>query len=106
LAASGALNPIEMSDVRATDERLAPMVAATGGGIAWLASEPAPEFREVRPGRTAAGRNRLSDQAWFGLRTNGDYVVTGIREIPLLPGLLVLIAALGTLVLAWRREGK
>ncbi|MGE5145745.1 MAG: hypothetical protein ACM3N5_03305 [Candidatus Eiseniibacteriota bacterium] len=106
LAASGALNPIEMADVRATDERLAPMVAATGGGVAWLASEPMPEFREVRPGRTMSGRNRLSDQAWFGLRTNNDYVVTGIREIPLLPGLLVLLAGLGTLVLAWRREGK
>jgi hypothetical protein len=65
-----------------------------------------PEFREVRPGSTMAGRNRLSDQAWFGLRSNGDYVVSGIREIPLLPGVLVLIAALGTLVLAWRREGR
>jgi hypothetical protein len=65
-----------------------------------------PELREVRPGRTMSGRNRLSDQAWFGLRTNNDYVVTGIREIPLLPGLLVLLAGLGTLVLAWRREGK
>jgi hypothetical protein len=106
LAASGALNPVEMADVRSTDERLGPVVAATGGGVAWVASEPMPELREVRPGRTMSGRNRLSDQAWFGLRTNNDYVVTGIREIPLLPGVLVLLAALGTLVLAWRREGK
>jgi predicted Rdx family selenoprotein len=106
LAASGALNPIEMADVRATDERLMPVVAKTGGGVSWLSDQPLPEFREVRPGRTMAGRNRLSDQSWFGLRINGDYVVTGIREIPLLPGLLVLVAALGLLVAAWRRESK
>ena len=50
--------------------------------------------------RTAAGRN------WLGLRQNGDFVVTGVSETPLLPGLGALILALGAFLLAWRREGR
>jgi hypothetical protein len=29
-----------------------------------------------------------------------------VRQAPLLPAILVLLAALGTLALAWRREGQ
>ena len=100
LAAAGALNPIEMSDVRATDEKLGPAVSATGGGLFWVGPGTIPEIRRVAPERAASGRG------WLGLRANGDYIVTGVHETPLLPGLLALFLALGTFILAWRREGR
>jgi len=100
LAAAGSLNPIEMSDVRTSDEKVKPDVAASGGGVFWVGPGSVPDIRRVAPERTAAGRG------WLGLRANGDYVVTGVGETPLLPGALALILALGLLVLAWRREGR
>jgi len=100
LAAAGSLNPIEMSDVRATDEKVKDDVASTGGGVFWLGENGVPEFRRVDPGRSAAG------SGWLGLRANRDYVVTGVAETPLLPGALALLLALGLLILAWRREGR
>jgi hypothetical protein len=100
LAAAGALNPIEMSDVRATDEKLAPAASATGGGLFWVGPGAIPDIRRVAPERAAAGRG------WLGLRANGDYIVTGVHETPLLPGLLALLLALGTFIAAWRREGR
>jgi hypothetical protein len=100
LAAAGALNPIELSDVRTTADKLAPVVQATGGGIFWAGSGSLPEIRRVGQERTAAGRN------WIGFRANGDYVVTGLSETPLLPAIAALLLALGTLIAAWRREGR
>jgi len=106
LVAAGTLNPREVSDVRATDAVVAPAVAARGGGVVWLADGAFPEVRRVAAGREAAGRSRLGGRSWIGLRANGDYVVSGIREVPLLPGLVVLLLALMALSLAWRREGR
>ncbi len=100
LAAAGALNPIELADVRATDEKMKPDVEATGGGIHWIGPGAIPDIRRVEPDRGATGRN------WIGLRANGDYVVTGLKETPLLPEALALLLGLGLLLLAWRREGK
>jgi hypothetical protein len=100
LAAAGALNPIELSDVRTTADKLAPVAQATGGGIFWVGSGPLPEVRRVGQDRTAAGRS------WIGFRANGDYVVTGLSETPLLPAIAALLLALGTLMAAWRREGR
>jgi hypothetical protein len=100
IAAAGALNPLELGDVRATGAKLAADVEATGGAIFWLGDGGMPETRRVGPGRVAAGRG------WLGLRANGDYVVTGVSELPLLPGLLALLLALGLFLAAWRQEGK
>lgn len=100
LAAAGPLNPIEFADVRTTQEKLAPVVAATGGGIFWVGSGTMPEIRRVSPDRAAAGRN------WMGLRANGDYTVTGFSETPLLPGIAALLLIVGGLLAAWRREGS
>ena len=100
LAAAGALNPLEFADLRATDTLLAPVVAATGGGLAWIGSGSLPEVRRTRPGGDTAGRD------WLGLRRNHAYVVTGLTQISLLPPLLVLILGLGTLIGAWLREGR
>jgi hypothetical protein len=100
IAAAGALNPLELGDVRATGARLAPDVEASGGAIFWIGDGTMPEVRRVSPGRLAAGHG------WLGLRENGDYVVTGVSEVPLLPGLLALLLALGLFLAAWRREGR
>jgi hypothetical protein len=100
LAAAGALNPIELADVRTTDEKVAADVRATGGGTYWIGGGTLPDIRRVAADRTAAGRN------WLGLRQNGDYVVTGVSETPLLPGIFALVLALGAFFIAWRREGR
>jgi len=104
LAAVGPLNPVEFRDVRSTDERLRPAVEATGGSIRWLGEGGVPELRQVRPSREYAGAG--AGGAWIAFKENGDYVVTGVRQAPLIPAVLVLLAALGTLALAWRREGQ
>jgi hypothetical protein len=101
LAAAGALNPIELADVRTTPEKLAPAAAASGGSINWAGSGAVlPEIRRIGAGRVAAGRG------WIGFRANGDYVVAGLKETELIPAWAALALALSTLILAWRREGR
>ncbi len=99
LAVAGTVRPPELVDLRATADRLQPLASATGGGVAWL-GDVMPEFRRTGPGRDAAGRG------WMGLRLNRGYAVTGLDEIPLLPGLVVLVAILGGLAGAWWREAR
>ena len=99
LAAAGPLNPIEFADVRATPEKLEPLATASGGGVFWIA-DGIPELRRVSAGRMTAG------SGWMGLRENGDYLVAGFTETPLLPAIAALLLAVGTLIAAWRREGR
>ncbi len=99
-AASGELNPLEFADLRATPDRLQPLVEATHGSITRLIDSGVPEIRKVRAGRDTAGRG------WIGLRGNEDYVVTGVDQVPLLPAFLVLLAGLGAVLTAWYREGR
>jgi hypothetical protein len=100
VAVVGAVNPPELADMRATEALLRPVADLNGGGVLWLADAPDPEVRRTRPDRDQSGRG------WIGLRANGDFVVTGMRETSLLPAGLVLVLAIGTLMLAWRREGR
>jgi hypothetical protein len=99
LAAVGTLNPLEYADMRTTAAKLQPLTDATGGGVAWL-GEGMPEVRRVQEGRRTAGRG------WMGVVENREFTVTGVREVPLLPGLALLLVGLGALMLAWRREGR
>lgn len=104
MAAVGSLNAKEMEDVRTTEAKLKPAVDANQGSFAWLA-DGVPEFRRVgREDRTHGGG--FGGAAWIGLRQNGDYVVTGIRELPLMVGFAALLLAMLPLLFAWRREGK
>jgi len=104
VAAAGDTLMTELVDVRASDAVLGPIAEATGGSVVWT-RDGLPELRQVRGDQDRAGRNAITGQPWIGLRTNRDYVVTGLSLTPLLPALLVLIAGLGGLMLAWRREG-
>ena len=101
LAVIGTPNPPELADMRASEALMAPLAAASGGGVFWLDDfESVPDIRRVAPDRPTEGRG------WLGLRRNGDYVVVGIDEVPLLPAAIVAILALMTLLAAWRREGR
>ncbi|MBK19500.1 MAG: hypothetical protein CMM52_11760 [Rhodospirillaceae bacterium] len=99
LAAVGNLNPLEFSDMRTTGEKFRALSEATGGGIIWMA-DGAPDLRRVKRERASAGRD------WFGLVDNQNFTVKSVREVPLLPGLVILLLALGTLLMAWRAEGR
>ena len=99
MAAVGALNPLEWADVRASETVTAPLVEATGGSVNWLA-DSLPQIRRTAPDRNSSGHG------WIGLVANGDYLVTGVRQIPALPAWLALLLALGMAVVAWRREGR
>lgn len=100
VAAAGPLNPRELSDVRATEKLLKPIVDATKGGIRWIKSDGLPEIRRIRPGRAAA------DDNWIGLRANEAYAVRSTRQTPLFHPAIALALIIGSLMFGWRREGR
>ena len=100
VAAVGNPDPLEFSDVRATDQKVKPLTEASGGTTMWLADNGNPDIRPVRPGRAAGGSD------WIGLRRNEGYTVAGINQLPLLPGILVALAFLMAIGSAWWREGR
>lgn len=97
--AAGALNPLEYSDLRTTGEMMAPLVTASGGGTFWL-KDGLPDIRQVRAGRDRTGRS------WAGLVENHAYVVSGVRQLPLIPPLALLVLALLVMMATWWREGR
>jgi hypothetical protein len=99
VAAAGPLNPKEVADMRATEAVLAPIAGATGGSVHWLA-DGVPDVRRVGASGNAAGGS------WIGLRANEAYRVTSVEQRPLLPAWIALVLLLGTLLLAWRVEGR
>jgi hypothetical protein len=99
-AAVRPIDPEELADMRATPERLAPIVDESHGAITWLAERGTPSVRKVARGRATSGRD------WIGLVRNERYLVTGASELPLLPAVLALMLLLGTLGFAWYREGR
>jgi hypothetical protein len=94
------IGPEELSDMRATPDRMASLVEASGGAVKWLADGGAPAIRRVASNRALSGRD------WVGLRRNDRYLVTGASQLPLLPAVLALMLLLGTLGFAWYREGR
>ena len=100
VAAVGPLNPLELSDVRTTAERLAPAAQATGGSITWLAARAVPDVRRVGRGQTAAG------PGWIGLVRNDRYLVTGVAQLSLMPPWLALVLILGLIAWCWWREAR
>jgi len=99
VTAAGPLNPKEVADMRATDTILKPDAEATGGGVHWLA-DGMPQIRRVVPGQDANGSN------WIGIRRNGAYRVTSLTQQPLLPAWAALLLIVGSLLLAWKIEGR
>jgi hypothetical protein len=100
LTAAGPPNPLELAELVGSEDKLGPLVEATGGGMTWLAEDGVPSVRRVRADGQRAG------SGWIGLVANRDYEVTGITRLPLLPALLLLAAALAAIAMAWYREGR
>lgn len=101
LAVVGSLNLPELAQVHATEDRVRPVVAASDGGLFWLADLPhGPDLRRTRPERDQSGRD------WLGLRANGDFVVTGVTSTTLMPLPVVVLLLLGAMIGAWLREAR
>ncbi len=99
-AAAEAANPLEEADLRASAERMAPLLRQSGGGARLLRPGGAPELRMVSADGAASGAG------WIGLRRRGAHLVTGVSSVPLLPAWAGLPLLLGLVLLAWRREGR
>jgi uncharacterized membrane protein len=99
-AAAGQDNPLEFADLRATDDRLGPLVRGSGGGVVWLGATGAPRLVRVGDGQAASGAG------WIGLRRRGAHLVTGVQSVPLLPPWAALPLLLGLALAAWRREAR
>ncbi len=99
VVAAGPLNPKEVADMRATDAILKPVAEQSGGSVHWLA-DGMPSVRRVERGRRMAGED------WIGIAANQASRITSIEQTPLLPAWVALLLLLGTLMLAWREEGR
>ena len=97
----GAINPPELTGVRTTDEKLKPLVHASGGAFNWLADAPHPDVRFL-----PSGRHGFGGKGWLAFRDNQGYIVTGADNHPLLPAWIYLIALLAVLVGGWWYEGR
>ncbi|WP_183478931.1 VWA domain-containing protein [Komagataeibacter kakiaceti] len=102
-AAPRAEDPVESADLRATTSVLAPIVAATGGGMHWLgddARHPSlPQF-VVENGGHASSATR------FAFPARGAHSVSGQQARALLPAWGVGLFVIGMLLLAWWRESR
>ena len=107
VAGVGTINPIEFADVTATDLLLRPTAASTGGGVTWLSDNGTPDLRYNRAGRAQADTPSGGGSArWLAFQRNEASAVRGVRNVPFLPTLLLLIVIGGLLVGAWRRESR
>jgi len=95
----GPAAPREFVNTIATDDILAPMIKATGGGTHGI-EDGLPSLRNVREGRPATGRG------WIGLTPRHAFEVREVRLTPLLPSWLVLLIAGLFIIGAWLREGQ
>lgn len=95
----GDLNPPELQDVRTTPEKLEPLVKASGGETIWLDDTPEPGVRVL------SERRRYGGSDWIGLKQGQNFTVSGVRDIPLLPGWLSILCLLCVLAYGWWREG-
>jgi hypothetical protein len=100
LAAAGPLNSREFEDLRASPDKLAPLIEASGGTVVRLIADGLPSLRKVNPRRDRFGRG------WIGVTANRAYVITGVAQTPLLPAFALLLLTLGAALMAWYREGR
>jgi hypothetical protein len=111
VAHTGIEDAREMSEVTATDEKLKPLIEATGGGTFWtrnggLAASLNPSAVEVPRVSMLANARVLAGSGWLGLKDREAYVTRGVKLIPMFTGALALAALLAFLALAWWREGR
>lgn len=101
LANVGPLNPKELAELIATEDKVADLIADSGGGTVRLETAAAlPRVTLLSDVRRWAGRD------WIALKRTNAYVVRGIRSIPLFAGLIGLALLLAGLAATWYREGR
>tara|TARA_R110002124_G_scaffold12005_39_gene57167 strand:- start:3734 stop:5812 length:2079 start_codon:yes stop_codon:yes gene_type:complete len=100
VVALGPTLPREFEQVIATDLEMAQIIDQTGGGVIALDRVPSPSVRISRSGRVAGGDN------WIGVVDRAAFVVTAVKQMPVIPAWLYLLLAAGFAVLAWWREGR
>ncbi len=110
VAHAGIEDAREMSEVTATDEKMRPLVEATGGGVFWTrgggllssvtSSVDVPRISMLANARVLAG------SGWLGLKDREAFVTRGVRLIPMFTGFLALAALLALMALTWWREGR
>jgi hypothetical protein len=111
VAHAGIEDAREMSEVTATEEKLRPLVDATGGGIFWTHSSGPlasanPASIDVPRVSLLANARVLAGSGWMGLKDREAYITRGVRLIPVFAGALALAALLALLALTWWREGR
>ena len=111
VAHAGIDDPIEMSEVTATDAKLQPIIDATGGGAFWMSSSA--EATRANPSEVAvprismlSGAKVLAGSGWLGLKDRQAFVTRGVKLTPMFTGFGALAALLMLVSLAWWREGK
>ncbi|SFR45390.1 hypothetical protein SAMN04488005_2134 [Yoonia tamlensis] len=97
--ALGPAAPREFEQTIATGDTLAPVIAATGGGMLAV-SDGDFSIRAVRAGRPAQGRG------WIGITPRDAYQTADIRITPILPAWAWLLLAAMLSIGAWLREGR
>jgi hypothetical protein len=99
----GTPNPREFIDARSSEEKLRPIIEATGGLITRMSDSSGeislPRIVPIRSGGAMSGDD------WIGIRRTEASVLRGVERMPLLAGLLGLAILLGTLAATWYREG-
>jgi hypothetical protein len=111
VAHAGIDDPIEMSEVTATEKKLEPLVDATGGGVFWTASSAAavranPSAVDVPRVSMLSGAKVLAGSGWMGLKDREAYVTRGVKLTPMFTGFTALAALLFLIAMAWWREGR
>jgi hypothetical protein len=105
VAHAGTEDAREMSEVTATEAKLAPILDATGGGAFWTKASPTSAIELPRISMMSGARV-LAGSGWMGLKDREAFVTRGVTLTPLFTGLAALAALLFLITLAWWREGR
>lgn len=111
VAHAGIDDPIEMSEVTATKEKLNPLIDATGGGAFWTASSAKaaradPTDVDIPRISMLSNAKVLAGSGWMGLKDREAYVTRGVKLTPMFTGLTALTTLLLLIAFAWWREGR
>ncbi|NHK26578.1 hypothetical protein FF098_001495 [Parvularcula flava] len=107
VTALGLAAPPEYARVLSTNEFLAPLVEASGGGeyaVRQGGSVRVPSIRQVREGRPATGRG--DDSGWAGIIDRDAERLESVSARPLAPAWAWLALIGGLFVIGWLLEGR
>ncbi len=109
VALAGTSSTREMTEVVASREAVAPLVASTGGGAFFTARRPGADPAngvDVPRVTMLAGARVMHGSGWLGLEDRKAYLTKGVVLYPVFNGIAALALLLGLVSLAWWREGR